>query len=254
MSTRSHRLRVMTVIDVTEADFDAEVIERSAHDARRRRLLGRLVRSVPRARRRCSRRPPPRARARSCWRRSTPTPTRGWRRRSASRASRPSRRSATARSSRSSSARSRARRCERFFDALVPSEAELLAAAGDEAVAARRARARAGPRRRRRSPLARILIARGELDEARGGARAGRATTSRPTACARGSGSPRPASYADALAALDAGEDERAFELLLAALPDDDVRQADRRRARPPRRRPTRWSRETRRRLAAALY
>src|ERR1700730_8886913 len=54
---------------------------------------------------------------------------------------------------------------QRFFEALVPSEAELLAAAGDEqslraALALEPARADAAV------PLARMLITRGELDEA----------------------------------------------------------------------------------------
>ena len=59
---------------------------------------------------------------------------------------------------------------------------------------------------------------------------------------------------AEAIAALDAGEDERAFELLLEALgSDDDVRalivgELDRRGAADP------LVQQTRRRLAAALY
>jgi putative thioredoxin len=140
---------------------------------------------------------------------------------------------------------------ERFFDMLVPSEAELLAAAGDEqslraALALEPARAEAA------IALARILIERGELDEALAvlepvandfevdGLKA-RVRLSKAGECS------------EALAELDAGEDEQAFELLLAALPDDDVRQlivgelARRGPADP-------LVRETRRRLAAALY
>ena len=140
---------------------------------------------------------------------------------------------------------------QRFFEALVPSEAELLAAAGDEqslraALALEPARADAAV------PLARMLITRGELDEALAvlepvansfqadGLRA-RVRLSQAGECA------------EALAELDAGDDEQAFELLLAALPEDDVRQLivgelDRRGPADP------LVRETRRRLAAALY
>jgi putative thioredoxin len=140
---------------------------------------------------------------------------------------------------------------ERFFDALVPSEAELLAAAGDEqslraALALEPARVEAA------TALARILVARGELDEALAvlepvandfeadGLRA-RIRLTQAGECS------------DALAKLDAGEDEQAFELLLAGLPDDDVRmlivgELTRRGPADP------LVRETRRRLAAALY
>ncbi len=140
---------------------------------------------------------------------------------------------------------------EAFFDAVVPSEAELLAAAGDED-SLRRALALEPSRADAAVALARILLARGELDESQAlldavvdgfqveGLQA-RIRLSRAGRCA------------EAAAALDQGEDERAFELLLAALPDDDVRQLivgelDRRGAVDP------LVRETRRRLAAALY
>ena len=138
----------MTVIDVSEADFDAEVIERSAHDAGGRRLLGCVVRPVPRADAAARGRGRRRARARSCWRRSTPTPTRGSRRPSASRASPRSRRSATARSSQEFVGAQPRAVVETFFDAVAPSEAELLAAAGDEQSLRGSARARARTRRR----------------------------------------------------------------------------------------------------------
>jgi putative thioredoxin len=139
-----------------------------------------------------------------------------------------------------------------FFDALTPSAAERLAAAGDEpslreALAIEPARVDAAV------ALARILIARGELDDAEAvlapvigdfeadGLRA-RIRLSRAGRCA------------EAIAALDGGEDERAFELLLEALDsDDDVRalivgELDRRGAADP------LVQQTRRRLAAALY
>jgi putative thioredoxin len=140
---------------------------------------------------------------------------------------------------------------QRFFDMLVPSEAELLAAAGDEeslraALALEPARADAA------IALARILIARGELDEA--------LATLEPVENsfeADGLKARIRLSHAgectEALTALDGGDDERAFELLLAALPDDDVRllivgELDRRGPADP------LVRDTRRRLAAALY
>ncbi len=138
-----------------------------------------------------------------------------------------------------------------FFDGLVPSEADMLAAAGDEpslrrAVELEPARADAA------IPLARLLIARDDLEEADAvlaavaenfqaeGLRARIRLTQQGT-------------LADALAALDAGESERAFELLLAGLPDDDVRrlivgELDRLGPGDP------LARETRRRLAAALF
>ena len=140
---------------------------------------------------------------------------------------------------------------ERFFDALVPSEAELLAASGDEA-SLRRALELEPGRADAAVPLARMLIARDDLDDALAvlepvsedfqadGLRARVRLV-------------RAGELADALAALDAGEDEQAFDLLLAELPSDDVRQVivgelDRRGAADP------LVRETRRRLAAALY
>jgi putative thioredoxin len=140
---------------------------------------------------------------------------------------------------------------EGFFDALAPSEAELLAAAGDEQ-SLRRALELEPGRADAAVALARILLASDRDEEALAllepladdfqvdGLRArirlhdaGRA--------------------GEAIAALDSGEDERAFELLLGALPDEDVRmlivgELDRRGAGDP------LVRTTRRRLAAALY
>jgi putative thioredoxin len=140
---------------------------------------------------------------------------------------------------------------ERFFDGLVPSEAERLAAAGDEA--SLRAALELEPARAdAAAALARILLARGEQDEAE--------TVLEPAADdfqVEGLRArirlARAGELDDALAALDAGEDERAFELLLGGLPDDDVRrlivgELDRRGAADP------LVRETRRRLSAALY
>jgi len=140
---------------------------------------------------------------------------------------------------------------ESFFDAVVPSEAELLTAAGDEQ-SLRRAVALEPQRAGAAIALARILLKRGLQDEAlalleplapefqveglRARIRLQQAGRSAP-----------------GIAALDAGDDEQAFELLLGGLPDEDVRilivgELDRRGAGDP------LVRETRRRLAAALY
>src|SRR5579871_3503183 len=111
----------------------------------------------------------------------------------------------------------------RFFDALVPSEAERLAGAGDE-TSLRCALELEPGRADAAVALARILIARGELDEAEtvlepvagsfeADGLAARIRLARREACAA------------AIAALDGGDDERAFELLLEAVSgDDDVR------------------------------
>jgi putative thioredoxin len=145
---------------------------------------------------------------------------------------------------------------EAFFDALVPSEAERLAAAGDEA-SLRRAVELEPARAEAAVPLARILIARAELEAAlsvlepvAGGFEADglRARIALQQA----------GELSDALAALDAGDGETAFELLLAALPDGTGYREDVRRvlvgelarigADDP------LARATRRQLAAALF
>jgi putative thioredoxin len=140
---------------------------------------------------------------------------------------------------------------QRFFDTLVPSEAELLAAAGDEeslraALALEPARADAA------ITLARMLIARGELDEALARLDAVENSFEADGLRAR-IGLSQAGESTEAISALDDGDDERAFELLLAALPNDEVRrlivgELDRRGPADP------LVQETRRRLAAALY
>jgi len=140
---------------------------------------------------------------------------------------------------------------ERFFDALVPSEAELLAASGDED-SLRRALALEPGRADAAVPLARLLIGRGALDEALAVLADVRDSFQADGLRAR-IRLAQADQLGDALAALDAGHDEQAFELLLASLPDDDVRalivgELDRRGAEDP------LVRTTRRRLAAALY
>jgi len=139
-----------------------------------------------------------------------------------------------------------------FFDALVPSAADRLAAAGDEP-SLREALALEPTRADAAVALARLLIARGEADEAElvlepivGSFEAdGLAARIRLE---------RAGHAAEAFKALDSGDDERAFDLLLEALAgEDDVRVAivgelDRRGAGDP------LAQQTRRRLAAALY
>lgn len=140
---------------------------------------------------------------------------------------------------------------ERFFDGLVPTEAERLAAAGDEA-SLRAALALEPARADAAASLARILLARGEQDDAEA-VLAPAADDFQVEGLRARIRLARAGELDDALAALDVGEDERAFELLLGGLPDDDVRklivgELDRLGAADP------LVRETRRRLAAALY
>ncbi|HWH11709.1 MAG TPA: thioredoxin [Solirubrobacteraceae bacterium] len=144
---------------------------------------------------------------------------------------------------------------ERFFDDLIPSEADALVAAGDEA-SLRRAleldphHAAAG------LALARILVGRGETDDAlvllanapRGFQADGLAARIALT---------RDGQLPAALDALDSDQD-KALDMLLAALPDagdsrDDVRrlivgELDQLGPEDP------LARDVRRRLAAALY
>lgn len=139
-----------------------------------------------------------------------------------------------------------------FFDALVPSAADRLAAAGDEA-SLREALALEPGRADAAVALARILIARGESDEAElvlepvvgSFAADGLAARIRLQ---------REDKLVDAFAALDQDDDERAFELLLEAVrEEDDVRlvligELDRRGPADA------LTQQTRRRLATALF
>lgn len=147
---------------------------------------------------------------------------------------------------------------ERFFDALVPSEADALVAAGDEA-SLRRAVELEPSRGDAAVPLARILHARGEDDAALALVREVPGSFSADALAARialeRSGTP---DLAAAFAALDAGEHVRGLDELIAALPHadgarDDVRRVvvgvlDELGVEHP------LAREYRRRLAAALY
>jgi putative thioredoxin len=147
---------------------------------------------------------------------------------------------------------------ERFFDGLVPSEAELLAAAGDED-SLRRALELEPTRADAAVPLARMLMSRGDRDEAMAivdnlpgdfqaqgiGARMRLEDAGTPD-------------LSEAWSALDSGEHETAIDRLIEALPDadgakDDIRQAvvailDELGVEHP------LARDARRRLAAALY
>jgi putative thioredoxin len=147
---------------------------------------------------------------------------------------------------------------ERFFDRLVPSEAEQLAGTGDEA-ALRRALELEPGRPDASVALARILLARDERDEAAEVLEKVRDDFQADGLLARirleERGEP---DVSPAFAALDAGDVERGLDLLLEALPEadgakDHIRQAvvavlDELGVDHP------LARETRRRLAAALY
>jgi len=153
---------------------------------------------------------------------------------------------------------------ERFLDALLPSEADALVGAGDEA-SLRRALELEPARADAAVPLARLMLARGEHDAALNilapvpgsfaadGIRA-RIELERRTAA----GSTNAPDLSDAFAALDAEDHTRALDLLLGALPHADGAKDDLRRVvvgildelgpDDP------LARESRRRLAAALY
>jgi putative thioredoxin len=153
---------------------------------------------------------------------------------------------------------------ERFLDALLPSEADALVAAGDEA-SLRRAVELEPARADAAVPLAMLLHRRGELDEALAvvervpgsfAADGLAARISLERALAAGS-APVP-ELAEAFAALDRDDPQTALDLLLGALPQadgakDDVRRVvvgilDELGVEHP------LAREARRRLAAALY
>jgi putative thioredoxin len=145
---------------------------------------------------------------------------------------------------------------ERFFEALLPSEADALVASGTEedlrrALALEPGRADAAVR------LARMLIARGEQDEALE-VLAPVSGSFQADGLAARVRLQRENQLADTFAALDRGELERALEQLLAALPSADGHREDIRRvivgeldALGPEHP---LARDTRRRLAAVLF
>jgi putative thioredoxin len=147
---------------------------------------------------------------------------------------------------------------DRFLDELVPSEADALVDAGDEA-SLRRAVELEPTRADAVVPLARLLHARGADDDAAALLEHvprdfGAAGLAAQIALQR-AGEP---DLSDAFAALDAGEQERALELLIDALPGadgakDEIRKVvvgvlDELGVEHP------LARDARRRLAAALY
>jgi len=155
---------------------------------------------------------------------------------------------------------------ERFFDSLVPSEADRLVAAGDEASLRRALELQPG-RADAAVPLARLLLARGDRDEALAVVQnvAGDFQAEGLQARLRLEDGGEP-DLSEAFAALDAGRLEQAADLLIAALPSasasgsdgaasakDEIRAVvvailDELGVEHP------FARDARRRLAAALY
>jgi putative thioredoxin len=147
---------------------------------------------------------------------------------------------------------------ERFFDELVPNETDRLVAAGDEA-SLRRALELSPGRADAAVPLARMLLARGERDAALEAIENVPGDFQAEGLQARlrleDAGEP---DLSEAFAALDAGDRERAVDLMLEALPNADGARDDVRRAivaildelgpEHP------HARDARRRLATALY
>jgi putative thioredoxin len=147
----------------------------------------------------------------------------------------------------------------RFLDALLPSEADQLVGRGDEE-SLRRAVELEPTRADAAVPLARILYERGEADEALTilgrvpGSFAADGLTARINLARADNG----LDLSDAFTALDAGDEKRALDLLIDALPNADGARDDIRRVvvgildelgvENP------LARESRRRLASALY
>ena len=157
---------------------------------------------------------------------------------------------------------------ERFIDSLLPSEVDGLVAQGDEA-SLRRALELEPSRADAAVPLARILRARGEDDLAlevlarvpgsfAADGLAARIGLERAATAGADPGAAGTLDLSEAFAALDAGDHRRALDLMLAALPSADGARNDIRRVvvgvldelgvEHP------LARETRRRLASALY
>jgi putative thioredoxin len=153
---------------------------------------------------------------------------------------------------------------ERFIDSLLPSAADALIGQGDEQ-SLRRALELEPARADAAVPLARILCARGEDDQALevlgrvpGSFAADGLAARIGLERAAHEGAPDALDLSEAFAALDAGEHERALDLMLVAFPSADGARDDIRRVvvgvldelgvEHP------LAREARRRLASALY
>ena len=154
---------------------------------------------------------------------------------------------------------------DQFLDSLLPSEADGLVERGDEE-SLRRAHELEPTRADAAVPLAKILRARGETDEALAvlaripGSFAADGLTARIglESAAKDSTEPPMPDLIEAFAALDAGDNERALDLLIGALPSSDGARDDVRRVvvgvlnelgvEDP------LARDARRRLASALY
>jgi putative thioredoxin len=119
---------------------------------------------------------------------------------------------------------------EAFFDALVPSEAEQLVAAGDEA-ALRRALEIEPTRRDAKVRLAQILFDRGERDEALALVDGLDGDFTAEGLAARIRLEQEDEAYAQAFKLLDDGSREQALDALIAAIPTADGLKDDIRRA-----------------------
>jgi putative thioredoxin len=147
---------------------------------------------------------------------------------------------------------------ERFLDSLLPSEADALVQRGDEP-SLRRALELEPTRADAAVPFARLLLSRGEPDQALEVLRGVPGSFAADGLAARIElERAREPDLSEAFAALDAGDDERALDLLLEAIPSADGARDELRRVvvgildelgvdNP-------LAREARRRLASALY
>jgi putative thioredoxin len=119
---------------------------------------------------------------------------------------------------------------EAFFDALVPSEAEQLVASGDEA-SLRRALELEPNRREAKVGLAQILFDRGERDEALELVNGIQGDFTAEGLAARIKLEAEDPAYTAAFKLLDEGKREEALDALIAAIPTADGRKDDIRRA-----------------------
>jgi putative thioredoxin len=146
-----------------------------------------------------------------------------------------------------------------FLDSLLPSEADALVAQGDEE-SLRRAVELEPSRADAAVPLARLLLSRGDADGALALVREVPGSFAADGLAARIELQRRepPLDLGDAFAALDAGDHEKALDLLIGALPSADGAKDDIRRVvvgiLDELGVESQLARESRRRLASALY